>query len=403
MNSNGINEEKERLGNLKELHIQQMEFLFTQIDELDKYNPTEQLAFITKYKKHLSYCVDMLKEEKHSTLVNLKEKYEKQLYKLKEIEDKLETTTNSDTISQNRKKAENIIKSVKPNKAIINNSLAENKLIDIEKASDNGTDVTVRVDKGANGAIKVVASLNYESNQIELIGKPLTPFDKTVHNAICTLYEAGNKNFTLEMVYRAIHGLTNSERITEIRGTLNPIRESIETGIYKKLKINAEEQIKKHYPSVKKVIYESYFLPLEKITAIMHNGEEPIECYKFLKAPPLYEYSKNIKQVISVPIGLLDSRKTIKNSPDVAVIREYLIKRISTLKNDKTTLKNCNIKYSTIFSETGINEANLQQTQRNRKREQIKKILEHFIKQGFIKEYSEYKKGRIFEGVTIYF
>ena len=55
MNSNGINEEKERLGNLKELHIQQMEFLFTQIDELDKYNPTEQLAFITKYKKHLSY------------------------------------------------------------------------------------------------------------------------------------------------------------------------------------------------------------------------------------------------------------------------------------------------------------------------------------------------------------
>lgn len=299
------------------------------------------------------------------------------------------------------------ITSIKPALAVINNSLADNKLQDIERASgktENGEQwANISVDKGGKGAIKAVAFLDYENEHTSITGKPLTAFDKTVHNAICTLYEAGNSIFTLEMVYRAMNGLTNSERITEERGTLEPIRESIEAGRHKIFKINAEEQIKKYYPKIKKVVYESYFLPLEKVTAIMHNGEEPIECYRLLKAPPLYEYSKNIKQVISVDIKLLNSKKSVKNSRSVAVIREYLIKRISSMKNGKAGINNRNIKYDTLFEETGIEAEQLTQTQRNRKREQVKKLLDHFITVNFITGYTEYKKGRTFDGVTITF
>ena len=200
-----------------------------------------------------------------------------------------------------------------------------------------------------------------------------------------------------------MNGLTNSERITEERGTLEPIRESIEAGRRKMFRLNATDQISKYYPKIKTLIYEGYFLPVDKITAVLHNGEEPIECYKFLKVPPLYEYSRNIKQVISVDMNLLDSKKKLKNSRSVAVIREYLIKRISSMKNGKAGINNRNIKYDTLFDETGIEAEQLTQTQRNRKREQIKKILDHFITVNFITGYTEYKKGRTFDGLTITF
>lgn len=294
--------------------------------------------------------------------------------------------------------------SIKPALAVINNSLADNKLQAIEQASKKSkAGANISVDRGGKGATKAVAFLDYENENTSITGKPLTAFDKTVHNAICTLYEAGNSLFTLEMVYRAMNGLTNSERITEERGTLEPIRESIEAGRRKMFRLDATEQINKYYPKIKALTYEGYFLPVDKVTAVLHNGEEPIECYKFLKVPPLYEYSRNIKQVISVDMNLLDSKKKLKNSRSVAVIREYLIKRISSMKNGKAGINNRNIKYSTLFDETGIDETTLDATQKKRKREQIKKILEHFITVNFITGYEEYKKGRTFDGITITF
>lgn len=296
------------------------------------------------------------------------------------------------------------INSIKPALAVINNSLADNKLQAIEQASKKSkAGANISVDKGGKGATKAVAFLDYENENTSITGKPLTAFDKTVHNAICTLYEAGNSLFTLEMVYRAMNGLTNSERITEERGTLEPIRESIEAGRRKMFRLNATDQISKYYPKIKTLIYEGYFLPVDKVTAVLHNGEEPIECYKFLRVPPLYEYSRNIKQVISVDMNLLDSKKKLKNSRSVAVIREYLIKRISSMKNGKAGINNRNIKYSTLFDETGIDETILDATQKKRKREQIKKILDHFITVNFITGYDEYKKGRTFDGITINF
>lgn len=209
------------------------------------------------------------------------------------------------------------IQSIKPTLAIINNSLVDNKLKDIAKAGKSGQSATVRVDRGGKGKIKVIAFLSYEDKNIQITGRQLTPLDKTVHNAICSLYEAGNLVFTPNMVYRAMNGLTESERIVEERGTIEPIIESIEAGRFRRFSVNAEEQIKKYYPTVKKFTYESYFLPLDKVTVTLSNGETR-EAYRFLSAPPLYEYSKNIKQVISVPIKLLDSRKTVKNSPTIA-------------------------------------------------------------------------------------
>lgn len=66
-----------------------------------------------------------------------------------------------------------------------------------------------------------------------------------------------------------INGLTDSERILEKRGTLESIIESIEAGRFRLFKVNARV----YRQVVKKVIYENYFLPLEKTTIVLKNGE----------------------------------------------------------------------------------------------------------------------------------
>ena len=296
-----------------------------------------------------------------------------------------------------------IIKSIRPALAVINNSNIANQLQTIEAATaKSGTGARVATaNKGKKGEIRAFAYLKYDAENINISGKPLTAFDKTVHNAICTLYEAGNTYFTPEMVYRAMNGLTNSERITEDRGTLDPIKESIETGRRKILKIDAKDQMAKHYPGITKIVYESYLLPLEKVTAVLHNSETPVECYRLLTAPPLYEYSKNINQVISVDIKLLDTRKAVKNSPKIATFREYLIKRICTMKSAKAGMNSNKIKYATIYAEADIDENKLDKVQKKRNRDQIKSILDLYVKKGFIYGYTEYKKGRAFEGIEI--
>ena len=287
--------------------------------------------------------------------------------------------------------------SIRPNKAIINNSKVAKQLTTIEDNTVKGIDFDIVVD--SKRKVAVTAFLRYDAAQVS--GRPLTAYDKVVHNSICSLYEAGNEFFNLQMVYRAMNGLTDSERIIEERGTLEPIRESIEASRLKLFTVDATEQARAWNSDIKKATYEGYFLPLEKVTVLFKNSTEPEECYHFMKAPPLFEYSKNISQIITHNIKLLDSRKAVKNSPEVAIIRDYLIQRISDMKCNQNGVNNHKIKYATLYTDCGIEESSLTQTEKNRKREKIKKLLEHFKHNNFIKGFDEYKKGRSFEGVTI--
>lgn len=288
---------------------------------------------------------------------------------------------------------------IPPVKTAISNTLVANKLIAIEEAAKRGSAVTVSPDKGGKGAYKVITFMDYDAKNIAISGKPLTPYDKAVHSAISALYAAGNPYFTLQQAYRALTG----GDVTDFRPeTLKPLQDSIEAGITKRLKIDATEQLANYKTKgkVKKVIFENYFLPLKKIIVKMNNGEQ-LEAYAFLDAPPLYEYSRSLNQVIAVDMGLLDTRKQLRNSPEVVTIKEYLIKRIEGMKNNNNSLFNSKIRYDAIFREAGINTSGLDKTQLKRKREAVKKILSHFIEEHYIKNATEYKEGRSLAGISI--
>ena len=290
--------------------------------------------------------------------------------------------------------------SIRPNTAIINNSKLAKALKTIE--SDTAERGASKICVGCidtKKEVNVIVSLKYDD--VTLTGRPLTAFDKVVYNAICSLYEAGNEYFNLAMIYRAMNGQTESEYVT--KEALKPIEESIELAKQRIITYDATEQAKLWNGDIKAASYEGYFLPVEKITVQFKNSSTPESCYHFLKAPPLFSYSKGIKQIISYDIKLLDTTKSVgRYTPELAVMKEYLIQRISDMKSKKNSVTNTNIKYSSLFAECDIEEDQITQTEKNRKRDRIKKILEHLKQNGFIKDYSEYKKGRTFEGITIY-
>lgn len=285
----------------------------------------------------------------------------------------------------------------KPQTTAISVSKVAQKLIEIEAIE--GKKAILDVGRSGKDVVEISALMKYDDEAITVIGRPLTEFDKTVHDGAAAIFAAGNNSFTVQDLYRACNGLD----ITNIdQQTLAPYIESLEQSITRRLRIDATDQISAYYKGkVKKAVYENYFLPLKAVEITTTNGEI-VKGYAFLDAPPLYEYSSNIRQVASVPMKLLRAGKQVRNTPEVATITNYLIRRIDGIKNPKNGLQP-KIAYEAIFTAAGIDTNKLDRTQLKRKRDIVKAKLDHFIAQGFIKDYKEYKNGRQAGGIEIFY
>ena len=200
---------------------------------------------------------------------------------------------------------------------------------------------------------------------------------------------------------------TNDSNIND--EVLEKIKKSIGSSIVKRIVIDCTEQIEKWKKGKKpkKAEYESYLLPLDRIKLVMQNGEQ-VEGYKFIKCPPVYAYSKDIGQIINIPKNLLETnhqgkKYRLSNTTENIIIRELLIKQIAIYKNQKNKIKNNLINYENLFKKAGIKTDKLDKVQAKRKRENVKKILDHFIAEKYIKSYKEYKEGKTIKGNEIFF
>ena len=295
--------------------------------------------------------------------------------------------------------------------AYLCNSKVANELVNISKDSEIGDKTKINIAPPKKETVCIIAFFG-DNEKTYIKGEPLNPFDTVVHRAICSLWEAGKQEnkkeicFNLQQVYRAMNGTNDSNINYEV---LEKIKTSIEKSIRNRLVLDCTEQFKKwkNGRKPKNAEYETYLLPLDRIKLVMQNGEQ-IEGYKFIKCPPLYAYSKDIGQIINIPISLLDTnsqgqKNRLSNTTENIVIRELLIKQIAIYKNDKNKIINSLINYNNLFESAGLDVTQLDRVQQKRKRETVKKLLDHFITEGFIKGYLEYKEGQSIKGVEVSF
>ena len=237
--------------------------------------------------------------------------------------------------------------------------------------------------------IKTTATLIFDEN-INL-PKNFNQYDRAVFNAVCSLYEAGNRSFTPTMVFRTMTGRTNEEFIKP--SNLTRVIKSIEKQRTALVKIDCDSEFeKRNLPRVK--AFDDYILPIKSATIVI-NGTET-KGYVFWGKPMLYEYCEATKQIITVPIHLLNT-KTVKSTPEIIVIKEYLLREINNKK--KNHRNNNKMRYDTIFSECGIEIAD--RTKEKRYRDYIKRLLEEWKTMDHIKAYKEYTQGRKIVGIEI--
>lgn len=241
--------------------------------------------------------------------------------------------------------------------------------------------------------------INYDDANIQIAEKDkrFTEYDRCVHNAVCSIFEAGNTNFTPDQVYRCMNGYDDSQYVSP--QSIEKITASLDKSMRTYVKVDYTNEARMYKKNlVEEYIIEGYILPATKIT--VKTGGHRVIGYKFNGKPLLYEYAQVSKQIATVPSKLLNTKDVIRANPEVNIIKEYLLRRIEQMKKakEKEKKKKAKVKkqinrilFEKIYYETG--ELKPHKKKAMKIRNTAKTLLTKFSEEGYIKGFRLYEKG----------
>lgn len=272
-----------------------------------------------------------------------------------------------------------------------------------------------------------------EGEDIQLSRK-ITPYEKSVLGAAMTLFAAGNEIITERQVIATMKAFQNDNSGIDAAAIDKAVR-AIDKERRIMAKINATKSFEQRGITDLDAEIETYLLPLEKVT-VKAKGKrtgEKMTAYRFMREPPVLTHARAIGQLYTVPMKYMQI-VGISATDSVVSLRDFLIRRIEAIKGGKLSPK---ILYSTVYTEMELvepspyNYSGNQTRERTDKttkekttvtitkdqaykedldryrhdakriRDQVKVLMENWKKQGYIKGYSEVKKGKTIEAVTV--
>ena len=249
--------------------------------------------------------------------------------------------------------------------------------------------------------VTTYASINFSAPQLQGL-KGLTYYDRSVYNAICTLYaRGGNEYITRQMIYQVMTGNEDAY--------LNPkqaadIDSSITKFMYGGIRINATEEIEKHHIAGS-AVYDTNLLHAERMK---HNlNGTTTDCIHIIRPPVLLEYAGGKNQIANIPIMSLAT--PINNSSDVLALKAYFLDRIHAMRGKDPQR---DISYNSIYSavwgkeSTGAkgDQTGYSRVKKLRLRETATKMLKYWTTEkggALIKDFEEYTRGKNVAGVRI--
>lgn len=233
----------------------------------------------------------------------------------------------------------------------------------------------------------------------------LAPFDREVHDAIITLFVAGNVFFTVNMIYQTMTGKRDSH-------CSQNWSESIWKSITKLRHIDmyidaSNEALKDKRITSPRFGSRSIGVPLIDAlpTKEIINGKLT-RGIALRSAPILYQYSSQKNQIVRFEMKLLDT--PVKNkTTETIVIEGFLRRKIKFIVSERKISKNNIdsyriIKYEDVYSLIDFSECTSRASIDNKKskiKRHIKDTLDYFIKQnidnsitGYEEAYTEGKK-----------
>lgn len=251
--------------------------------------------------------------------------------------------------------------------------------------------------RGAKKHILSMVSLDLSDQSIQIMGKKeLTSYDREVHDAVVTLYvEGGNEFFTPQMVYRTMTGSPAARLSVKQQKSIS---NSLKKLMFSLVRIEASKEECEAY-GFDRFFYEGAVIQLEKCVAVV-NGLN-LEMYHLLCQPVLYTYAGKKNQIGKFDIRLLNS--PVNKNEEIITLQSYLYRRILAVKGNAKL--SSTIIYSTIYKKLNISSVSAGGLRKKKLkiRKIVGQILNYWVEQNFIKNFSENKVKDEIVSITIGF
>lgn len=234
--------------------------------------------------------------------------------------------------------------------------------------------------RGSNKAIDILYSLDFNGLKDITITRQLEPYDKRVYLAIAALFNDGYDVMSVSQIYNAMGytGRMNARDITKINAAITKMSGA---RLYVDNMNEANAYKYKHFK------YDGALLPMERVQAIV-NGQTAEAAIHIFREPPMVSFARERKQITTVSLKLLDTPISKTNAN--IELEDYLIEEISRIKKGG---RNNKMLYEKIYQNASIT----QKKQKQRATEKIYKLLDHYVKCGYIKAYKKVSDGVVIE------
>ena len=244
------------------------------------------------------------------------------------------------------------------------------------------------------------AKLDYINLDVKFDGV-FDEIDKLILNAIYSFYRAGNVLFTSRNILQHIFGnvadhfKTASELVGIIEQHLDKLK-YMRFSMDLKDKFGNDATINLYREKYRPVAVEENLLAISILKMKSVKNSKILKVYSIDKVSPIFRYAEKLKQITSwkteymrVPV-----RRTMQN----ALLCNYLLVKISLVKNDSNKYRNNGILFQTIFEDLKLDVDTRHKTKNIR--DTVKQMFDFWLKIGLLTSYRFEKKGTQFYKIS---
>ena len=244
------------------------------------------------------------------------------------------------------------------------------------------------------------AKLDYSSPDVRF-DRSFDEIDKLILNAIYSFYRAGNVLFTSRNILQHIFGNVTdhfkiaSELVEIIEQHLDKLK-YMRFSMDLKDKFGNDAAISRYGKKYRPIAIEENLLAVSIVKMKSVKNGKILNVYRINRISPIFKYAEKLNQITSwkteymrVPV-----RRTMQN----ALLCNYLLVKISLVKNDNNKYRNNGILFQTIFEDLKLDVDTRHKTKNIR--DTIKQMFDFWLKMGLLTSYKFEKKGTQFYKIS---
>ena len=242
------------------------------------------------------------------------------------------------------------------------------------------------------------AKLDYNRSGITFDRK-FDEIDELILNSIYSFYRTENVLFTSRNILQHIFGNVadhfQSELVELVERHLDELK-YMRISMDLKDNFGNDAEIKIHGEKYRPIAFEENLLDVSVLKMKSAKNSKILKVYRINKLSPIFKYSEKLKQITSWKTAFMQVpvRKTMQN----AILCNYLLVKISLIKNSDNKYKNNGILFQTIFDDLKL-DVNTRDKKKNI-RHNIKRMFDFWLKIGLIKSYKFETKGQKFYKIS---